>query len=706
LTSLTAPGVARSSEGAWEKLSQITVKGAEYDSRERQPYPKCLEGTRVNLLNHIYELLDNPDKNRLIWLHGIAGVGKSAVAFTIAERMRDLKVAEQTSGEKRLAGTFFFSRRYTKRCTAGFLFATLAYQLASNFPSVRDDVNRAIRNNPAILDPDKSLRDQMEALFLQPLRSLRLRLLKRPPLVFVVDALDECTSETEITYLISLLGQALREPDLPVIHLLLTSRSEAHIREVIHEEAVRTLVCEIPVHISGHGVTATISLDGADVDDDIYIFVKHCFTKLGSRYPNFPQPTKDELERLASRAGRRFIVASTMMNFIDDGYNDPRDRLQLMLELTSTLLPGTEMYRFYDHILSTCANPRRAYLHLSVIATLADPLPISQISELLGPGEGRDVESVLVQLRSVMDIPTDSSLPINIYHSSIRDYASNPSNCNFIEVQGIVSAHSLLAHSSFRLMIQHLQESTAFLDMLLGLKRQSQVTSFHDPQVLKHSLAFMVQQPEPLEVLTGLLWLQGDCHSELHFWLETLDGCAWLQTRDGFNWLKTQSGLDWLQTQGGLDWLQAEDLEGWLETQGGLDWLQSQGGHDWLQTQGGRDKWLQTQGGAWWLQTQGGLHWLQSQSSGLDWLQTQAGLNWLQTGKGRNEWLQSQGGEDWLQTQGGKDWLHTSEGGLDWLQAHDFGSWLQTQGGKGWLQTRGGLNLLIEALEGWLQSQG
>jgi hypothetical protein len=213
-----------------------------------------------------------------------------------------------------------------------------------------------------------------------------------------------------------------------------------------------------------------------------------------------------------------------------------------MLELTSKLLQGTEMYKFYDHILSTCADPKRAYLHLSVVATLADPLPISQISELLGPGEGKDVESVLVQLRSVMDIPTDSSLPINIYHSSIREYVSNPSNCNFTEVQDIMPTHSLLAYSSFRLMIQHLQESTALLDMLLGLKRQSQATPFHDPRALKHSLAFMVQRPEPLEVLTCLLWLQGDCHSELNFWLETLDGCAWLQTRDGFNWLETTSG--------------------------------------------------------------------------------------------------------------------------------------------------------------------
>jgi hypothetical protein len=151
-----------------------------------------------------------------------------------------------------------------------------------------------------------------------------------------------------------------------------------------------------------------------------------------------------------------------MMKFIDDGYNDPRKRLQLMLELTSKLLPGTEVYKFYDHILFTCAVPERAYLHLSVVAALADPLPISQIMELLGPGEGRDVGKVLAELRSVMDIPTDSDQPVDIYHSSVRDYVSNPSNCGLFRAQSITPPHSLLAYSSLCLMVQEIPESTGY----------------------------------------------------------------------------------------------------------------------------------------------------------------------------------------------------------------------------------------------------
>jgi hypothetical protein len=703
-----------------------------------------LEGTRVDLLNYIHGLLDNKDESQLIWLHGTAGVGKSAVAFTVAERMRSLKVTEQTSIEMRLAGTFFFSRENTNRSMTGYFFATLAYQLACNFPSIREDLSRVIRENPALLDPNKSLRDQMEALFLKPLRKLQIRLRNCLPVAFVVDALDECTSETEVTDLISLLGRALREPGVPVIHILLTSRSKEHIQEAIQEKGIRSLVRMIPVKISGKGVAATISLDGADVDSDICIFLKHSFRKLQRRL-NFPQPTANELTQLASRAGRRFIVASTMMKFIDDGHHDPRNRLQLMLKFTSELLPGTEVYKLYDLILGTCTEPARAYQHLSIVATLADPLPISQISELLGPGEGRDVKKALAQLRSVIEIPTDSRLPVNIHHSSIRDYVSDPSNCGLPQVQRNTPPHSLLAQSSFRLILQEMPESIALLDALLKLKRQSQAMPSCDPRNLKKSLSFIVQSLEPLQVLECLLWLRGDNRLDLISWLETQDGRAWLQIhgkRKGWQrilndilraqvswrkgsllsqweqyWHEAQGGQEWLETQSGKFWLRTKSGSVWLGTESGRTWqtkveedrsqvqkelhwikpfwqvpydLQTSGGRDWLQTVGGRD-WLQTVGGRDWLQTVDGREWLQT-VGGREWLQTEDGRNWEQTERQKN-WLQPHSRQEWLQTQCGRGWLH-SRYGQHWLQTHGGRDWLQTHGGRDWLQTQRGRDWL------------
>jgi hypothetical protein len=403
-----------------------------------------------------------------------------------------------------------------------------------------------------------------------------------------------------------------------------------------------------------------------------------------------------------------------MMKFIvDDGYKDPSDRLQLMLELTSALLAGTEVYKLYDCILSTCADPKRAYLHLSIVAALANPLPLSQISKLLGPGQGWDTETTLVQLRSVMDIPTDTSLPVNIYHSSVRDYVSDPSNCSLLQVreQDILSPHALLADSSLRLM-KAIPKSTALLDALTELQKQGKAMQPQHLCWLKDSLAFLVRPPEPLSSVICMLWLRGDRTSDLQFWLGTVDGGAWLQIQEGRKWLQTQEGQEWSQTEGGREWLQTEGGREWLQAEGGREWLQTKRGREWLQTEGGRG-WLPTQEGRSWLQTEAGYDWLQTLEA-QDWLQTQAGRDWLQTQEERDwlktreerEWLQTQAGQEWLQTQTGRDWLQM-QGGRDWLQMQEGRDWLQTQEGRGWLLTRGGRGwLLTWAGRDWLQTEG
>lgn len=124
--------------------------------------------------------------------------------------------------------------------------------------------------NPALLDPDKSLRDQMEVLFLQPLWKLRSRVREEhPPLVFVVDALHECTSKAELADLISLLAQLLREPDLPMIHILLTSNSQTHIREAFQKAEVRSLLCEIRASTSGEILAMNMASRDSSVTGDL-----------------------------------------------------------------------------------------------------------------------------------------------------------------------------------------------------------------------------------------------------------------------------------------------------------------------------------------------------------------------------------------------------------------------------------------------------
>ena len=48
---------------------------------------KCLEGTRIEILNEIIDWTNNTDAATLhiFWLYGQAGKGKSAIAHTIAQ---------------------------------------------------------------------------------------------------------------------------------------------------------------------------------------------------------------------------------------------------------------------------------------------------------------------------------------------------------------------------------------------------------------------------------------------------------------------------------------------------------------------------------------------------------------------------------------------------------------------------------------------
>lgn len=123
---------------------------------------------------------------------------------------------------------------------------------------------------------------------------------------------------------------------------------------------------------------------------------------------------------------------------------------------------------------------------LSLIVALTDLLSISQISTLVGPGLGRDADKILIQPRSFIDIPTDITLPVNTYHSSIRDYVSDPSDCSLPQVRDIASPRALLA-CSLRLM-NTIPKSTALLDALSQLKMQSKAMRPEDPRVLKDSL--------------------------------------------------------------------------------------------------------------------------------------------------------------------------------------------------------------------------
>ncbi|KAI0054342.1 hypothetical protein BV25DRAFT_1771257, partial [Artomyces pyxidatus] len=140
----------------------------------------CFEGTRVAILDMIKSWMENEDNDvpRVFWLNGLAGIGKSTIARTIAEFAQQRGV---------LGGSFFFMRGDNSLSQSTLVFPTLAHQLAQKDATFKSAIGKALEEEADY--GHRTAPVQMEKLIIGPLstfdRSNRL-------IVFVLDALYEC----------------------------------------------------------------------------------------------------------------------------------------------------------------------------------------------------------------------------------------------------------------------------------------------------------------------------------------------------------------------------------------------------------------------------------------------------------------------------------------------------------------------------------
>ncbi len=122
--------------------------------------------------------LGKESTNELImWLHGPAGAGKSAIAQRIAELCHEAD---------RLLASFFFSKSDSRRNRADLLFPTIAYQIACAFPGARALIEQEITRDPLIFT--RSLESQMVGAHRQShAASYRLRFLFRSDFFSALD---------------------------------------------------------------------------------------------------------------------------------------------------------------------------------------------------------------------------------------------------------------------------------------------------------------------------------------------------------------------------------------------------------------------------------------------------------------------------------------------------------------------------------------
>ncbi|KAG2033969.1 hypothetical protein BDR03DRAFT_645542 [Suillus americanus] len=492
-----------SSSGSWNRLCNVVEYSGIFDSEYRQPHSRCMENTRVALRKRIIKVLDQRDRTN-IWLNGLAGVGKTSIAFTIAEEMK---------AAKRLAATFFFSHKHAHKDKVAAIIPTIAYQLALAFPRIREDIVKAIENDDNLLSPGKSHADQIRELVIKPLQTLKFR---QELYVIIIDALDEYSSSEEAARLVTLLTDAFAGPDLPFIHIIFTSRTEAHIR------------ADMPSGV--HEIFLTTRDE--DTIQDVRFFLRASLDNIRTirhavfGHPPFPWPSKDEFETLVFKAGGLFVYAAMAMNFISTTGHHPQERLELLLRERPTV--GADIDQLYRQIIATSEDPLAHCRMLASIIHLARPLPLVELQELFY-ADRRSLAMMLEAFSPV--ILNDGVGNVEIYHASLRDFMDNPRRSKQYHING-PHAHEHLACCCLDFITrQDANQTRAILVSPL---------SYPYPYQMWHVHLYLAYPSRKLRNLLALF-----TKKTLRYWVQTSDPKYLAHTVQGAR--KTCLSLNWIR---------------------------------------------------------------------------------------------------------------------------------------------------------------
>ena len=368
-----------------------------HDSLARYPPPLCHPKTREKVLKIISDWIDDSyPRQRVMWLNGPAGAGKSAIAQTIAERYKD----------SRMAASFFFLRNSPDRGVAGRLFLTLAWQLARSIPETRTYIGSALQIEPLLYA--KSVNIQFGQLIRQVFENL---LHDKPDLrpeksLVIIDGVDECAPEQDQKLFLTLIADALAHTNIP-LRFLICSRPEAHIKETFDMEIMQD-------------ITRALVLDEKFApNDDIRRYLEDEFFRIFTKRNISSLPSDKDIHHLISKASGQFIYASTVVKFIDDDGCIPREQLNIILKLrpASSPSPYAQLDQLYTQILSQQPDVRFLRDIFALIIALSDP-SFKFICRRLRISE----ESLRLKLRKMHSLLLISDSNITTYHLSLRDF--------------------------------------------------------------------------------------------------------------------------------------------------------------------------------------------------------------------------------------------------------------------------------------------
>jgi hypothetical protein len=182
----------------------------------------CLDGTREPIHEQLAEWAnDGAQGLTTLWLSGMAGSGKTAIASTFARNMAD---------EGILGATFFIDQKQAERRDLSRIVQTLAYDLGRHSHAHLREIWTVLRDDPTF--ERLSFGKQARLLIKKPLDIVR-----PETVVVVIDGLDQCGASEGASLLETLVTSLEGHP----IKLFVSSRNEVDIANTFRDIAHRLI---------------------------------------------------------------------------------------------------------------------------------------------------------------------------------------------------------------------------------------------------------------------------------------------------------------------------------------------------------------------------------------------------------------------------------------------------------------------------------
>jgi hypothetical protein len=395
------------------------------DGTSYRPDRGCLTGTRTVLVDNILAWIKSAcrtNEAQIYFLTGGAGVGKTAIAHTVARRSEELGL---------LMSSFFFDEQFAGRNNPAMLFSTIARNLGEKNTALRQQIVHILEERKSLAGA--SIPVHFAELILRTSRSLR----DDKPVIIIIDALDEGCADEVL--------QVLRDevPKLPgTFRILLTAR----------------MTPDIDVYLSGKAHVHWLSINTSEQtnQDDIAIYSRNRLRDIALRKhlgENWPDPLL--LRDFISQSGGLFIWVSTIYKYLRLSVN-PDKQLKSLISThgSSGFSAETKMDELYLTILQKCNWKDDDFVygyHLIMGSIMAAKIPLSMsaLQSLHNHSLQFPIKNVLLPLASLLTGVTDDNIPVEVIHLSLKDFLT-------VRAQSSPNSHNLslnIMHHSQRLAL-------------------------------------------------------------------------------------------------------------------------------------------------------------------------------------------------------------------------------------------------------------